>query len=98
MARPREIVVIKPSSLGDVVHTLPAVALLKQHWPESRIRWLINSEWKPLLEGNPHIDEAIPFPRRDFRGLRGCFKIGPWARELRERVNADLVLDFQGLL
>ncbi|MEI9897551.1 MAG: hypothetical protein WDN28_27770 [Chthoniobacter sp.] len=32
---PREILVIKPSSLGDVVHTLPAVALVKKHWPEA---------------------------------------------------------------
>ena len=98
MDTPREIVVIKPSSLGDIVHTLPAVALLKRRWPQSRLRWLINSEWMPLLDGNPDVDEVVEFPRRDFRGLRGALKIAPWARALRERVRADLVLDFQGLL
>src|SRR6185503_11309993 len=38
------------------------------------------------------------FPRRDFRGARGSLRIAPWARSLRDRVDADLVLDFQGLL
>ncbi len=95
---PREIFVIKPSSLGDVVHTLPAVAMVKRHWPEARLRWLINPEWAPLLDGNPHVDETIIFPRHELRGGRGLFRIMPWARGLRGRVRANLVLDFQGLL
>ncbi len=97
-ADPREILVIKPSSLGDIVHALPAVALLKRRWPEARLRWLINSEWAPLLEGHPDIDEIVEFPRRQFRGVRGALRIAPWAQELRERMSADLVVDLQGLL
>ncbi len=96
--QPASILVIKPSSLGDVVHTLPAVALLKSHWPESRLRWLINPEWAPLLSGNPHIDEVIPFPRAAFRGIQGIKKILPWSASLRAAYRSDLVLDFQGLL
>jgi len=92
------ILVIKPSSLGDVVHTLPAVALLKKRWPAARLRWLINAEWAPLLEGNPHVDEVIIFPRQALRGARGLLRLAPWARELRAGGQADLVLDFQGLL
>jgi ADP-heptose:LPS heptosyltransferase len=92
------ILVIKPSSLGDVVHTLPAVARLKRAWPASRIRWLVNTEWLPLLEGNPHIERTIEFPRQQFRGLLGGLKIVPWARGLHRCGAADLVLDFQGLL
>jgi heptosyltransferase-1 len=90
--------IIKPSSLGDVVHTLPAVALLKRRFPESPIRWLINPEWAPLLDGNPHVNEVIPFPRRAFRGLSGVLRIAPWARSLRATTKVDCVLDFQGLL
>lgn len=97
-ADPQSILIVKPSSLGDIVHTLPAAALVKHAWPEAKLRWLINPEWAPLLEGNPHINEVIPFPRRDFRGVRGALRIAPWARTLRERMQADLVLDFQGLL
>ena len=89
---------MKPSSLGDIVHTLPAVAAIKAHWPDARIRWIVNTEWAPLLDGNPQVDEVVLFPRRDLRGLRGMLRLVPWARTLREQVSADLVLDFQGLL
>lgn len=95
---PREILVVKPSSLGDVVHTLPAVAMVRHRWPNARLRWIINPEWAPLLEGNPHVDEVIHFPRGQFRGLAGWGRSVRWARALTDRVKADLVLDFQGLL
>lgn len=95
---PREVLVIKPSSLGDVVHTLPAVALLRRHFPEARLRWLVNPEWAPLLEGNPCLDEVVHFPRGDFRGLRALTRFPFWARRFGQRYQADLVLDFQGLL
>jgi lipopolysaccharide heptosyltransferase I len=95
---PREILIVKPSSLGDVVHTLPSSVELRRAFPEAKIRWLVNTEWKPLLEGLRHIDEIIEFPRRDFRGARGMLRIGSWASELRKRTDADLVLDYQGLL
>jgi len=71
---------------------------VKRHWPEARLRWLINPEWAPLLDGNPQVDEAVIFPRQELRGARGLLRIAPWARGLRGRVRADLVLDFQGLL
>ena len=92
-----KILVIKPSSLGDVVHTLPAVALVKKHWPQARLSWLINPEWAPLLDGNPHVDEVVLFPRGQFRGVRGWARIPAWAKSIAAR-KADLVLDFQGLL
>lgn len=95
--QPETILVIKPSSLGDVVHTLPAVALLKRQWPACRLTWLINPEWAPLLEGNPYVDEVAIFPRREFRGAAGWAKIPAWAKAMAGK-KADLVLDFQGLL
>ena len=95
---PRDILVIKPSSLGDVVHTLPAVALLKKYWPEARLRWLVNPEWAPLLEGNPDVFETVLFPRGEFRGLAGLTGIPAWAKMMRREQRADLTLDFQGLL
>jgi heptosyltransferase-1 len=95
---PRSILVVKPSSLGDIVHTLPAVALVRQHWPAARMRWLINSEWASLLEGNPDVDEVLDFPRSTFRGPGAAVAAARWAVGLRPRAASDLVLDFQGLL
>lgn len=98
MLNPASILIIKPSSLGDVVHTLPAVALVKKRWPGARLRWLVNPEWAPLLAGNPHIDEVVIFPRGEFRGVGGWKKIVPWARAMAAAQKSELVLDFQGLL
>jgi len=98
MIAPRGVFVVKPSSLGDVVHTLPAVALVKKRWPDARLRWLINPEWAPLLKDNPHVDEVVLFPRHEFRGPRGFLRSTRWLRDLRHRARADLTLDFQGLL
>lgn len=98
MEEPRSILVIKPSSLGDVVHTLPAVACVRRKWPDARIAWVVNPEWAPLLAGNRDIDEVIEFPRRKLGGLFGWMRFPGWVRELRGRVKPDLVIDFQGLL
>lgn len=97
MQDPRSILVIKPSSLGDVVHTLPAVACLKRRWPSARISWLVNPEWAPLLQDNPYLHDVIEFPRKRFSGLWGWTRFPGWMRALRERVQPDLALDFQGL-
>ncbi|XHR28829.1 MAG: glycosyltransferase family 9 protein [Chthoniobacteraceae bacterium] len=93
---PESILVIKPSSLGDVVHTLPAVSLVRRAWPKARLAWVVNPEWSPLLEGNPDVDEVVIFPRRELGG--SPLKTLRWLRELRAGHRSDLVLDFQGLL
>jgi len=93
---PRSVLVVKPSSLGDVVHTLPAVALLKRAWPEACLRWIVNPEWAPLLDGNPDVDEIVLFPRRELSGF--LWKQLRWLRATGKACRSDLVLDFQGLL
>lgn len=95
---PSHVLVIKPSSLGDIVHTLPAVGSLRRRFPDARITWMVNSEWAPLLEGNPHIDSTLAFPRADFRGPAGWLRFMRWRSELPSKLQPDLVLDFQGLL
>ncbi len=95
---PRSLLVLKPSSFGDIVHTLPAVARLKVAWPECRISWLANTEWMPLLNGNPDVAEVIEFPRREFRGWGGAWEATKWLRAKIVGRRPDLALDFQGLL
>lgn len=89
--------IIKPSSLGDVVHTLPAVAAVRDANPKARITWLINGEWATLLRGNRDIDHVHIFPRSDFRGLGTTSRLLPWIAGTR-RLRPDAALDFQGLL
>ena len=76
--------------MGDVIHALPAVTSLKNGFPAAKISWLIKPRWIPLLQGNPSVDEIIPF-ERTVRGIRAVFQ------HLR-RERFDTVVDFQGLI
>jgi heptosyltransferase-1 len=93
---PSSVLVVKPSSLGDIVHTLPAVHYLKATFGRAKISWIANREWAPLLEENADLTAVIPFPRKEFGGSGGIFKFIRWSRGL-SRLEPDLVLDFQGL-
>lgn len=95
---PRHLLVLKPSSLGDVVHTLPAVAALRAKFPAARLTWMVSDEWAALLEGNPDIDDLLIFPRRDFRGPLGPVRFLRWRKEKAKQLRPDLILDYQGLL
>ena len=84
------ILVIRLSAMGDIIHTLPAVTTLKTSFPDSRISWLVAPRWMPLLEGNPYIDELIPLDRRDLGHTVQTY------RHIRE-LKPKLAFDFQGL-
>ena len=86
---PKRILVIKLSSLGDIVHTLPAVAALRIQFPSAKISWLVKSQWASILEANPDIDEVWRFD----------VAWSNWPRLIRAiRLRRyDLVVDFQGL-
>ncbi len=85
------ILVIRLGALGDIIHALPAAASLKLSFSEEKLHWLVARRWIPLLEGNPHIDEIIPFDRQSASALRNCW------RRLRE-LRPDFAVDLQGLL
>ena len=91
------ILIIKPSSLGDIVHTLPAVAAVRDAHPRAKLTWVINPEFVPLLRGNSDVDHVHIFPRGDFSGLGAPRNIMGWWKKTKQ-VQPDLALDFQGLL
>jgi heptosyltransferase-1 len=93
----KSILIIKPSSLGDIVHTIPAVSLVRDAHPHAEITWVINPEFVPLLRGNSDINHVYVFPRRDFSGLGAPRSLLPWLRKTRT-LQPSLALDFQGLL
>ncbi|HWB54774.1 MAG TPA: lipopolysaccharide heptosyltransferase II [Tepidisphaeraceae bacterium] len=98
--QPRRILLIKPSAIGDVVHTLPVLNLIRRRWPDAHIAWMLTPLCANLLEGHPQLNEIILFQRRqlgrgwrDPRATAGLWKL---AAELRNR-KFDLVIDLQGL-
>lgn len=84
------ILVVRLGSMGDVIHALPAVASLKHSFPHSRLSWVIKPRWAPLLEGNPFVDEIIPFTRSAREILA--------TRRLLRRERFELAVDLQGLI
>ena len=57
---PRRILVVKLSSLGDIVHTLPAVSAIRKRFLSAHVSWLVKSQWASILEENPDVDEVLP--------------------------------------
>src|SRR2546421_1192609 len=84
------ILIIKPSSLGDIVHALPTVAALRRRFPSAKITWLVKLEWAAVLEDNPHLDEVL--------ALDLSPKGWPAAIRAIRAGRFDTVVDLQGLL
>ena len=94
------VLIVKPSSLGDIVHTLPVAHAIKAAHPHLKLRWIAKPEWLPLLEGSPDVDETVPFPQGEFRGIAGKARALAWAARWNKapREAPEIVLDVQGLL
>jgi lipopolysaccharide heptosyltransferase I len=96
----KNILIIKPSSLGDIVLALPALSALRKSFPDAKISWLIRPEFAPLLENHPHLTDIIIFDRK-FLG-KAWYHPGAFAslvsliRRLRHS-KFDAVIDLQGL-
>jgi len=95
----RRIALIKPSSLGDVVHSLPVLTAIRARYPKATVAWVINRDLEPLIMGHPDLDYTLPFDREACRGglLQAATTYRRFFRKLR-RQNFDLVVDLQGLL
>jgi ADP-heptose:LPS heptosyltransferase len=60
-----KILILKPSSLGDVIHALPVLRLLKRHRPDSEIYWWIGAGLAPLLADDPDLTGLYIFLRKN---------------------------------
>jgi lipopolysaccharide heptosyltransferase I len=92
-----KILILKPSSLGDVVQALPVLRLIKRHLPSSEIHWWIDSRLAPLLEGDPDLASVVLFERQRWVSPRHWPEMWRSIRWLRQQA-FDLVIDLQGLL
>ncbi len=93
------ILLVRTSALGDVVHCLPVLRALRRHRPEARIGWVVEAAMAPLLEGHPDLDELLtvrlrPWRRRPF-ATTTVSELAGFLGRLR-RFRADLALDLMG--
>ncbi len=77
--------------MGDIIHALPAAASLKLSFPDRRLIWVVARKWMELFEGNPYLDEVLPFERKTVAGLAATWK------RLRA-IQPGVAIDFQGLI
>src|SRR5579862_5021287 len=96
-----EILFIKTSSLGDVVHHMPAVTDVRRHLPRARLSWVVEETYEPLVRLHPAIDEVIPVATRRWRNRllspSTWHEIGHFRDAIRAR-SYDAAIDTQGLL
>jgi lipopolysaccharide heptosyltransferase I len=94
----RRIALIKPSALGDIIHSLPVLTALRYRFPHAHITWVVNRGYEPLLRGHRDLDETLPFDRGGVRGGwgRSVSYYRRFLADLRRR-HFDLVIDLQGL-
>jgi heptosyltransferase I len=95
------ILLVKTSSLGDVVHNFPAVTDLRRHLPNAEVHWAVEESYAPLVALHPGVDEVIPVAIRRWR--RTVARRATWREygALRRRLASrpyDRIIDSQGLI
>ena len=97
------ILIVKLSAIGDVIHTLPSLTALRRLYPDAHITWVVEEAASGLVLHHPLLDRVIIFRRKKWiQDLKaGCFKsvsqdARSFLKELRSR-RYDLVIDFHGL-
>ncbi len=96
VGHPRRVLILKPSSLGDVIQALPVLRLIKRQFPQTQAWWWIDSRLAPLLEGDPDLAGLVPFERRGWgqpANWAGLWRTIRWLRAQR----FDWVIDLQSL-
>jgi len=95
----QRVLIVRLGSMGDVVYALPVLVTLKENFPGWEVDWLVESRWRPLLEGNPFLSEILELDTIAWRkqllsaGTRRAFRAAVEA--LRSR-HYDCALDLQG--
>ena len=95
------ILIVKLGSIGDIVHTLPAVAAIRKALPDSEISWVVERRSAEILRDNPILDRLIVV---DTKALRRGLVSGETLRAPRQQLRQlrasafDIAIDFQGLL
>ncbi len=98
------ILIVKLSAIGDVIHTLPVLNAIRKHYPDAHITWLMEEAAHDVIKGHKALDRIIVSKRKRWlKGLAGrsCVKnfreVCSFIKELRD-TRYDLILDFQALL
>jgi heptosyltransferase I len=98
---PMRILLVKTSSLGDVIHNLPVVSDIRRHFPNATVDWCVDASFADIPRLHPGVSQVIPVALRHWR--KQVFRWATWREILafRRRLRSaeyDFVIDTQGLL
>ena len=80
----KDILVVKLSAIGDVIHALPVSYAIKETFPEARLTWFVEPPAYDILRDNPYIDEILIFEKKKFKSLGGFFEnVGPVKKKIQ---------------
>lgn len=93
-----KIAIVKLSALGDIVHAMAVLPLIKRMLPESRIDWIVEANFAAVLEHNPSIDTILPVNLKSLKTNK--LKLFSEIKSLKKYAqnNYDIVIDLQGLI
>ncbi len=93
----KEFLIVKTSSIGDVIQCFHLVDFLQMRFPKCRIDWVVESETAPLLRSHPGIDRVLEVDTKVWRQhiLKNHKEMGCFRRELRKKIY-DVLFDLQG--
>lgn len=92
------VLILRLSSMGDVIHTLPALRALRTSFPSAQIGWVVEDAHASILSGLEEIDRLYILPRKRMRkGWRGWWEVREDLRARLRQVSWDIAIDFQGL-
>lgn len=97
----KRILLVRMSSLGDVLHTFPAATDIRRHLPDAALDWVVEEAYVPLVRMHPGVTRIIPVAlrrwRRQWLQSRAWRELSAFRRALREHAY-DAILDTQGLV
>lgn len=90
----KAILIVKMSSLGDVIHSLPTLAAIRHNWPNAKIVWTVHEAFSGVLPGKPWVDEVLYIDKKKLKSIS-------YLLTLRKQLHAyhfDIAIDLQGLM
>ena len=99
--KPMHVLIVKTSSLGDVIHTLPAITDATKAIPGIRFDWVVEESFSEIPSWHPAVDKIIPVAIRRWRkNIFKTLRSGEWSqfRQTLKTQKYDLIIDAQGLL
>lgn len=98
------ILIVKLSAIGDVVHTLPSLSALRNLYPHAHISWVVEESASDIITNHPHLDRVIiSYRKRWIKNLKGLHSLKKTMREIQSFIKTvrdrryDLAIDFHGL-